>query len=806
MKNYSFVLVLGAAAGLLGEELAQITVNSGASKSKLRNEKSINEKTIALMPSGDGDIASVLRLSPNVRVQQKSRQSELDSIEPAKFEINGAKYYQNSFVLDGLSNNSLLDPASTNSLDDVAGNENQAFVDADLIEHIKVYDSLVPAKYGSFNGGVIDVKTKRPGGKFNAKISYAFTGDEMSKFRLIKDKFPVLPPKPKFEKHRFGLNISAPINDDNGVIVSYSKIQGKAPQKHLNALVSLKNQNQNLFIKTASYIGDAAILDLGVSYAPYKKESIAGEYVKGGKTLQIGGAWGAKALYENDLGEFKMTSALAVSSSTNRRKTQNDYLKNWLKSNSKQWGASSSRGESFSREGSWGNIEKTQTNLTANIDVRSDFDFGASFDYVRGNYERKNDFFVYKDPRRVNVVCNGSSDDCVDGEQYFSQREIYQRENVTADLFALGTYASKNFTLGKLELDFGARADYNSFLKNLDPSPRSSALLELTQSTKLLGGLNRYYGKSFLAFKLRQARVPFRSEYRSTYRGRLNVESLPPEKNPTFWRTSADKGELSYVFNGLKTPYTDEALVGFTQSFYGQIFKAKYIYRLSKDQFMQERGKPRIFTRPDGEKAYFTPTYTTNGGSGSSRSLTLSFENADEMNFLGLAFNYLLSYSSLRVRSNFDDYESLDDGNTPFARYKGKTVRQSELESRVAPYGADLALFFVLPKMHLFADWSLSASLFVNYTPAYTKPVSTGESGSFTIDGERTDLPIYKDAHIKAQSLADLKIAAASAIGTNKLTLTAEIFNLFNEPDAENNATGFELGRFYWLGVSYAFN
>ena len=58
------------------------------------------------------------------------------------------------------------------------------FLDLDLIEEINVYDSAVPAKYGNFNGGVIDVKTKRADFETHAKVKYKTTNADSSTFNF----------------------------------------------------------------------------------------------------------------------------------------------------------------------------------------------------------------------------------------------------------------------------------------------------------------------------------------------------------------------------------------------------------------------------------------------------------------------------------------------------------------------------------------------------------------------------------------------------------------------------------------------
>ena len=87
-------------------------------------------------------------------------------LRPESISISGGRFYENNFVLDGLSNSNRLDPASdssSSSVSDIGGHEQSLFINADLIGELKVYDSNVPAAYGGFTGGVVDATTRRAG-------------------------------------------------------------------------------------------------------------------------------------------------------------------------------------------------------------------------------------------------------------------------------------------------------------------------------------------------------------------------------------------------------------------------------------------------------------------------------------------------------------------------------------------------------------------------------------------------------------------------------------------------------------------
>lgn len=172
------LLLIAINISLFGETLETIIVDGSKESSTSIGVNKISQKKMKKFLQENGDIGSVLKNNPNIKVQDKNNDIEsISDITPSKIEINGAKFYQNLFLIDGVSNDSSLDPAYTDkyAIQDVPGNENAMFIDLDLIESIDVYDSAIPVKFGNFNGGVIDAKTKRAGAIPESKISYKTT-------------------------------------------------------------------------------------------------------------------------------------------------------------------------------------------------------------------------------------------------------------------------------------------------------------------------------------------------------------------------------------------------------------------------------------------------------------------------------------------------------------------------------------------------------------------------------------------------------------------------------------------------------
>jgi len=80
-----------------------------------QGEQVIDRQMIENLPSGNGDITSLLRTNPNVQFDNNQLSSKTPGeIAPADISINGARPWQNLFVVDGMNMNNDLDPGNSN--------------------------------------------------------------------------------------------------------------------------------------------------------------------------------------------------------------------------------------------------------------------------------------------------------------------------------------------------------------------------------------------------------------------------------------------------------------------------------------------------------------------------------------------------------------------------------------------------------------------------------------------------------------------------------------------------------------------
>ena len=76
-------------------------------------EQRLDRRQIEAMNGIDGNITSLLRINPSVQFDNKQQASATQGeLAPADISINGAKFYDNLYQMDGMSLNNDIGPAS----------------------------------------------------------------------------------------------------------------------------------------------------------------------------------------------------------------------------------------------------------------------------------------------------------------------------------------------------------------------------------------------------------------------------------------------------------------------------------------------------------------------------------------------------------------------------------------------------------------------------------------------------------------------------------------------------------------------
>src|SRR6266540_446534 len=154
----------------------------------------IAREQIVNLPLNGRAYADLALLSPGVR------RSAISDSRDASFNVNGLRSAVNSFMLDGVDNNSY-------------GTSNQGFsnqvvqVSPDAVEQFKVQTNNFSAEYGRTGGAVINASMRSGTNAFHA------TGWEFNRNTKLNAEgfFHPTSGKPKFDRNQFGFVVGGPI-------------------------------------------------------------------------------------------------------------------------------------------------------------------------------------------------------------------------------------------------------------------------------------------------------------------------------------------------------------------------------------------------------------------------------------------------------------------------------------------------------------------------------------------------------------------------------------------------------------------
>lgn len=818
MKNNKLIRVL------LLSTLIQISVNAeelesllitGFEKNNLRQEIEINnksileEKEIESFPKGNGNINEVLKFLPDIEVLNNAQTSEnAGELVPEDISISGGRFYQNNFQIDSISNNSLLDPANNkvNSINNVKGNTQEIFLDTDMVKSIEVYDSNIPAKFGRFTGGVVDIKTKHAQDELSGKIKYRFTSDKLTNF-FVKDAIDFnnsnsSTAQPRFKKEFFTFTLNSPIFEDDAIYFNTVLKKSIIPLKHFNQPKSESRTSNNFFFKYSKYLEDDSIIDYTFVYAPYEENRFISNVKNSDYTVK-GGGLKSNITYEKEFKNFKLDSIFDISYSENSRTAPSNFY-NWATTNNKSWGKD--LGSTTSKEGGYGDISKEQLMATLKNDFDFDF-FKTGFEIKGGEAtkRREEETSIYKvsandtadgpESGLINLNCT-TEEACIEGDQYASSKITYKKYDASADILSTSAYIEKSLDIQRLNFRLGLRYDYNNYMDNHDIAYRTLSTFDIfnNKNTLFSIGVNRYYGNSFLTYKLKEAEKP----YVVYTRGLVPLTDVTGNQyfEPEAWQISARKGTNKNRYSDLKTPYSDEISLAIHQKFWDGKFSIKWIERDNKNGFT----KTYSSIQPDGYKYYSL----SNDGKSSHDSLRLSYSKEFDNH------SFSINYSKSKTKRTNETYQNLlsdDNESTSIVYYDGKFTESGTLTKKYDTTPNIIKL------MYRYNYKNFTLHTFLKYKTSYKKMEETTQTQEYleinpaTGDTSYSDVNVYDVVTHSPIVKVDLSLAYDLPIGEkHKVQFKTDIKNLFNKKEGLSTATNkYYLGRSIWFELAYKF-
>lgn len=643
------------------------------------------------------NINALLTNLPSIRTSLDSSNSNTQGeITPIALSVYGERYYNNNFMINGISANDNINPiglGSSSTLDrgrtltidpeGLPSGHPQAFwLSPDLIERVEIYDSNIPSQFGNFTGGVINSELREPTVSHHfGGVSYRTTRDSWTKFHFegeYKDEFhkansPLM--QPKFIKHQFHTYINQPINHKAAILFAYDRQTSLIPQhqQYLKIMTKQKRQAETLLFSYKNEINENNTLLANIIYSPH-----FGDYyldnVKDGKFRESGGGWLANIKWKHYNNIGLVTHQISYRDTKNQTKYDKSSMYDYYKTKSIDW-VSQPDFEypeySIATEGGIGKRFTHQTSLqfTQSLDINKfntnnithEPSLGWEYQYnisklkqpetaYRFNGASLYYHFDLEEPLEFDIL---NCTECIPKEQYFKYKTQYNKIDGRVKHNNFAFYLQDKLKWKNLTLIPGIRVDYGQFLKEWNIAPRFAIDLDLLGKgqTHIISGYNRYYATDLLDYQLR-SKIPFRDEYsRTDY---IND-----------WSHTDSKLMINYKGGETKTPYSDELNLGINQIISNSLWELKWIKRDSKKQFM---------THTDYE-ADPQKRWLTNSGKTKTTNVSLQVKGIEPIKLSQMEFNWKLSASYQKSRSNQTaDYTQQDWKiyNIDKVLYKGK--------------------------------------------------------------------------------------------------------------------------------------
>lgn len=794
----------------------------------------LDQDYIGRQPGGNGDIGTLLRINPAVQYDNAQLGSFTPGeISPAEISINGAKFYQNAFLIDGMGANNDIDPAREGTpyrLFAVPGTSQGLALDIDLLAEVTVLDSNVPASYGGFNGGVVEASTRKPTREAHGKVSMQMTRSAWTRYHidpsLQEDERKASAwgnGQPEFDKVIYRASAEGYLTDRFGLLASFSRKRSTIPSyfysSHLVDQYGREKQDSrraidNWFVKGVWDIAPRLSLEGSVTYAPEDNHYFRSNIRDSGINITRGGTQANFKLdWRTEWGRVRQQlgwNRVELS----RDPDSNDYF-SWYKSSTKDWGTGAN-----SLQGEFGDIEQTQNTAQYKLDLDWDpvdwlganhvFGAGLQLDDQHFRYARLTESSTYVMPKKtatctnaagvtddhtcsLGVTATGSASTSGWAGQYFTRRTRYATGSFAFDTRSWALYAQDDIRIGRLQLRPGVRVDADSYMDQTTVAPRFALAYDVSGdgTTRLQAGANRYYGRNVAAWRLQEGinRLRYNNEARAT------LDSA--------WTLGTQATSLM-KFSQLDIAYDDELMFGATQRWRGVEYAFKFVNRKGRDQVIQVSGNAL------GEPATdptLSGSYTTWTNDGRSEADIYSFTATPLAPLLlgstRTTWQLALDWTDVKHASPtyFDDGDDYHDN--PIIQYRGSFIRYADRPAGnyARPWTARLTSTTEIPGLHL--SWTN----FLRYRAGYEDIGDTGRNTDY--QGQSVD--VWDRRTFSAALTWDLRLGWELPIGRQAVFANLDIYNLLDRANVYGTSPGtssvpyYETGRSFWLEVGYRF-
>ena len=767
-------------------------------------------------PPGERNLSDLLQLNPAVDFSRNSGLSAgAASLRPGEISVHGQEYYQNLFLIDGADTTSDLNPGSSEDqfaipslVNPIGGSSPQGYyIDTSLVDLVQVYDSNVPAEFGRFTGGVVSAELKKANsGERQASITWGHRRDEWEEYHLTEDDITTADKyrgvyTPDYEKNNLSVSVLQPISENTGILIGLSRKTSEFAQEYEDDTDTIRqiyyDDNIDNLTGRIDTIMFGTEVGMSVRYSNRAHDGLTSTTYTGGfvrehegygfsvdvEPLELEGRVKLKFSYDVVTDSMDSESSMFV---------YHEYLEN----------------SGISRfDGAFGdmNQEQTRFSLSETYEFMPLEIFGNEHRFTIGAEVRQTVSF-YERPETITYeqyycVRDNGSNGCVDqdgdglsssGDEYLNRRFFYQTGKVRVRYRDSAAFVEDLIEFGPFNLRLGLRGDTEAFLNEFTISPRSVLTWkpQNVQDLTLSVGLNRYYGRSFLRYKLNDAIYGWRESYANLPRprGRSGEEvpcSIPAFTNCTHLLYANRSGA-----SDLKSPYSDELSIGFSRPFFGLNTTTNLVLRQSRDGVSRSRIDGLYYYNNDRESDTYSLTSS------------LSLVNPLELGPSETSLFLNLSYRESTGNSQSDDaYDA--DVERELIYYKNKLIEPTELPAW--DYNIPFGISF--HSVTDFPSWNIQWTNFYNIRAGGTVARDTRDNYDDPATGMEYD--IYEDFDFGGTFTVNSQIRWSPAVSDSfEPTLLLMVNNLFDDVSDQSfisTRRRFTAGRWFSLELGVRF-
>jgi hypothetical protein len=776
-----------------------------------------DEDSIQTRAPGTGDVLQILKQAPGVQFaigEGTATRDSLRDLRPSEISISGGRPSENLFILDGVGVNALMEtdvtdgPSGLLDYDNVRGASSQTiWVDSDLVGAVTLRDANVSAEFGRFTGGVVEIVTRDPARVFGMRGSYNWTSDSMARYHLSPSYTGAERPKPAFDRERWSVSADLPISERLSMLASYTRAEATTYNNWSASLTEMSgeafdqtNTSESFMLKGLFEPSGDLRLSAQVTHAPYEST-----YVRTGgiNTLSVhhGGGTTARLNAAGSRGEADWDLNLTWALSDTDREGENWRFD--VRGGLEPWctGTISTSCEN----GYVGAIHQRQQDLTLsgnwsqplwNGDLRMGFsisDIDAEKSRADGGvYSFNGTTAVVTAATGPLTACASATDiSCIAGRYAFNRLVVYPAYDAQVSLQTYGLWAEFAREWAGFDVRLGLRYDHETFLANHTISPRFSISRELPWGINATFGLNRYYGRSFLGYAMRE-KLTNTLTYGRTYTTVNGQRVWSPN-----WVLNTVTIPQRYSNQNLDSPYNDEASLALTGPLLGGQWRVRGVYREGKDLF--SRSLASSFTLIDelGNSRTINRYNITNGGTSSYESVSLDYTRSWRRHTFSFSTNW--SDTTYNADSYFDPTNE-DVGGATMVWFQGQLMGLGDLLNENQRLDFAAPFMFNLDWNSKWFDDRLNVTVGGRYRGEFEQIEST--TSFQNVNG--TNYRIYEIVQYRPSVDLDANVSYALLRGNHDVQLEARISNVLDKIPNRNQAYSsqpWQLGRSAWVGL-----